>query len=1099
MRTIRTAGIGLSFGVACFAIWAVISIQGTQENPVPYSPRAAAQDFEGLNVRLQLLQTEGQVDWAGLAELRQTMVSDLKTGALESVSALAQAQAPLWSEVGPSVTSGRTRALTVWHGDSLLAGGVSGGLWMSGNRGGRWQPVGSFPSLMVGSVAVTGNGTIYVGTGSNYDGAGGQGGSGFRGDGIWMSEDNGASWTMVSDTDGYDATDDLEADPTNPDRVWYASVDGYGSITNGVLVEVPGGSNSPSNASDVAIAPDGSYCLVAGINGRVYRSVGGDFGSLQLISQSSTSNGFLPQSGIGRARIDIAQTPNADGTYNAFSLYATSGGLFYGLYFSDGAGAGGTWQEVWPGGLQNLTPLPRSQGIYDLALGISPMNPRLAYVGGIELWRSGPEQQAELAANPIDFPGYDYAMHPDIHEIVGVADGTMYFCTDGGVYRSDDGGLTFREVNDGLNISQFYGIAHGPDGEMLGGTQDNGSLLMFVDESNAVQVRGGDGFDCAISQRRSTLDSSLTWVATSQNGGLVRGRLTNGEVQNSGSFYDGNFTDLFTEDGNLGQFYTCIRMYEDELDSGNDMFILGLNGGLGVWMTRGVSDFNSIPSWVRIADAPSGFSGTKAMEFVEHGDEAGDVMFLTGWNGQVTRVSGLANVNVQDDVSQLSVQNVLSSAGAAVTGLSVDPNDANHVVISVGGYGTSSAGKVRETFNALDDNVSWSNIWSSSGYNNMPCYDVLVDALDASGQTIYVATEFGIFVTENGGDSWVLANEGMASSSTAPFAPVFDLKQQTKQGASWSDVTNFGAMFAGSHGRGMYTTLPIEGCTDEAACNYWRGATVDNGTCEYTSCAGCADPASCNYNATATQLEACDYGCYGCTDPDAANYDAEALIEDGSCVPDFESCEQLLNVEWAASGLGWWPGDTLLWEAASQEALYTAFVMPDSLTDNAITYATSSFEFLSASGMPEGVTLDAGEVGAGETACWPLTGVIDSVGTYPIVVQGNVLIQIFFSTVPVPFTFQTVLQVTAPQSLLGCTYGEAVNYEPLSTVDDGTCVFQGCTDPEALNYSPAFSVSDDSCIYSLTNPTCPEDLTEDGYVNTSDLLLFLGVYGEICN
>ena len=46
----------------------------------------------------------------------------------------------------------------------------------------------------------------------------------------------------------------------------------------------------------------------------------------------------------------------------------------------------------------------------------------------------------------------------------------------------------------------------------------------------------------------------------------------------------------------------------------------------------------------------------------------------------------------------------------------------------------------------------------------MPRYDVLVDALDASGQTIYVATEFGIFVTENGGDNWALANEGLASS-----------------------------------------------------------------------------------------------------------------------------------------------------------------------------------------------------------------------------------------------------------------------------------------------------------------------------------------------
>ena len=190
-----------------------------------------------------------------------------------------------------------------------------------------------------------------------------------------MSEDNGATWTMVEGTDGYDATDALAADPTNDNRVWYASVDGYGSITNGVLAEVPGGGNSPSNASDVAIAPDGSYCLVAGLNGRVYRSIGGDFTDLELISAGGGTNGNLPQSGIGRARVDIALTPNANGTHNAFAMYATSGGLFYGLFYSGGDGEGGTWEEVWPGEIQTATPLPRSQGIYDLALGISLSDP----------------------------------------------------------------------------------------------------------------------------------------------------------------------------------------------------------------------------------------------------------------------------------------------------------------------------------------------------------------------------------------------------------------------------------------------------------------------------------------------------------------------------------------------------------------------------------------------------------------------------------------------------------------------------------------------------------------------------------------------------
>ena len=129
-------------------------------------------------------------------------------------------------------------------------------------------------------------------------------------------------------------------------------------------------------------------------------------------------------------------------------------------------------------------------------------------------------------------------------------------------------------------------------------------------------------------------------------------------------------------------------------------------------------------------------------------------MFFTGWNGSVTRVSGLRNVYSQDDVDQLEVKTILAGAGGAVTGLSVDPNDANHVVVTVGGY-TDDQGqgvrKVRETFNALapdfNQSTDWENIWTDD-FPNMPCYDVVIDAADASGETIVVGTEFGVFVTQ---------------------------------------------------------------------------------------------------------------------------------------------------------------------------------------------------------------------------------------------------------------------------------------------------------------------------------------------------------------
>ena len=48
-------------------------------------------------------------------------------------------------------------------------------------------------------------------------------------------------------------------------------------------------------------------------------------------------------------------------------------------------------------------------------------------------------------------------------------------------------------------------------------------------------------------------------------------------VNNAGNFYDGNFTDLFTADGDLGQFYTCTRLYEDFDDEYSENTVILVN------------------------------------------------------------------------------------------------------------------------------------------------------------------------------------------------------------------------------------------------------------------------------------------------------------------------------------------------------------------------------------------------------------------------------------------------------------------------------------------------------------------------------------------
>ena len=99
----------------------------------------------------------------------------------------------------------------------------------------------------------------------------------------------------------------------------------------------------------------------------------------------------------------------------------------------------------------------------------------------------------------------------------------------------------------------------------------------------------------------------------------------------------------------------------------------------------------------------------------------------------------------------------------------------------------------------------------------------------------------------------------------------------------------------------------MPGCTDFEACNFDEDADVNDGSCEYTSCAGCTSPIACNYDEDAIYSDEscvfpefgydCDGNCLedydgdgvcdpfeiiGCMDSSACNYDEDAT-DAGSC------------------------------------------------------------------------------------------------------------------------------------------------------------------------------------------------------------------------
>ena len=95
----------------------------------------------------------------------------------------------------------------------------------------------------------------------------------------------------------------------------------------------------------------------------------------------------------------------------------------------------------------------------------------------------------------------------------------------------------------------------------------------------------------------------------------------------------------------------------------------------------------------------------------------------------------------------------------------------------------------------------------------------------------------------------------------------------------------------------------------------------------------------------------------------------------------------------------------------------------------------------------------------------------------------------------------------------GCTYSFALNYNALSTYDDGSCQerIYGCVSPTALNYNVSANTDDGSCVFELLGCTdcsadnynsaattddgsciappnaCLGDFSGDGYVSVSDL------------
>jgi len=536
----------------------------------------------------ELKSNEGKSQtWNDAAELYHSLYADVNTGKIDHEQLRLAKQEVLqimmqkggaftFVDEGPDNVGGRTRGIAIDPADDNLiyAGSVSGGLFKSINAGASWDRVQSFDdavndaangngSISISSLAISGNGTIYVATGgSAYEGGLSGEGSGTQdGDGIWYSEDDGVSFQQLSGTNGVDVLK-VVSDPTQSEVVYYVGISqGLKKVENlGTPSTVSG--VTTSTTVDVKVSNDGQVIIVGVAQGGQRSFVSQDGGN-NWIDLHST--GALTGSGMSRVEYGISHEKDASGNYSIYTVFANSASKLGGVYRSMDNGS--NWCQIGPSSTPGFEPLTSrsGQGYYDLVISAIP-GTNACILGGIDLWKweetpggSCDNGEWQVISNWALNPSNPQYIHADNHRITWNSQGRMYVGNDGGVQMSfgPQVGL-FSVVNKGYNITQFYAIAYGGDGAVMGGTQDNGT--QYNDHSGIgplefKEVRGGDGFECEISYL-----SSDAIIATVYNGDISRSDDRGLNWQDQPAPCSG------TVGLDCGPFYNAIRLHEDGMD-----------------------------------------------------------------------------------------------------------------------------------------------------------------------------------------------------------------------------------------------------------------------------------------------------------------------------------------------------------------------------------------------------------------------------------------------------------------------------------------------------------------------------------------------------
>lgn len=732
-----------------------------------------------------------------------------------------------WVSRGPNNVGGRTRMVLFDPNDSdfnrVFAASVSGGLWVNNNitnENSGWTLVPGLPSnLNVSCITVDPRDSMtwYIGTGEQYTGGD------VIGTGVYKTTNGGDTWTKILDekdfvTPGSGQNSEvigglyfindiiawdngtstevfigvathIYADARNPvnflgffDRGLYNSTDG-GNTWEQIIEEDSFNDFEIDAAGNLWVATtdspgDGEDAR----GGKIYKRELGEDSSFELINT-------VPD--VLRTEIEASAT-NPDKFYIAAESLSEEADLFI---TTDGFATINKINE--PDDADNdISPSDFSRGLafYALMLESDPTNDEIVYAGSIDLFRSTDSGQTwEQISKWSENPGLNNLpvseVHAD-HHVMTFRPGNANqaaFGHDGGVsFASDLSAASSSDVfitpDTNYITTQFYTMAVAPNSfasgdYFLGGTQDNGTLLVQNGDPNSIGVLDGDGAYSFYDQ----VDTKYFIANITYNDGIFAYNYEkddytlvyynfDGADSSEGTFInpqalDSNLDKLFSNGAN-GEFF--------RYDNIDDLEPLGGDLNENVTPAERITFSNSL-----LNTQPSDRSSITAMTVSPY-TTSSTTLLIGLINGKLIRVK-----NADGEPSQAVWENITGNAFlGSISDVEYGTSE-DEIYVTFYNFGVRN---IWYTKNGTSANPTWTS--KDGNFPDLPVLSIMPNPQDED--EVIIGTDLGVWVSNNFTDdspTWEHAYNGMSDVKVTDL----DLKKGTLK------------VFAATYGRGIFS------------------------------------------------------------------------------------------------------------------------------------------------------------------------------------------------------------------------------------------------------------------------------------------------------